>query len=166
MAVEQAPPAMRDAAADDAPALAALMNELARATGASEGQMTAETVLAGPMAIPSLRLRVAETAGERTDSRVLGYTLTQPAYETAFAARGRYLCDLAVAQAARRRGIGQALLRDAARLSAAEGGVYLWWVVLPSNLPALALYDRYDGVRETPQCRAIHGPTFDALVSG
>lgn len=154
------PMTLRDAAAADAPALATLMNVLARATETSEGEMTAAAVIEGPMAMASMRLRVAARGDE-----ILGYTLSCPAYETAFAARGRYMSDLAVAPGARRQGVGQALMRDAARLSAAEGGVYLWWVVLPSNDAAVALYDRYDGVRDTLEARAIYGPVFEALIA-
>ncbi|MEM9781390.1 MAG: GNAT family N-acetyltransferase [Pseudomonadota bacterium] len=151
---------LRDAEGRDAPALAALMNTLAVATQSSPGVMTAEAVREGPMAMASMRLRVAV----RGDT-VLGYTLTSPAYETAFAQRGRYMSDLAVAENARRQGVGQALIRDAARLTAAEGGRFLWWVVMPSNTEALALYDRYDGICETLQCRAIFGAPFEALLA-
>ncbi|MEO1470588.1 MAG: GNAT family N-acetyltransferase [Pseudomonadota bacterium] len=154
-------PVIRDGVPADAPGVAALANMLARATGSSDGTaMTAAHVEADLIADAQMTLRVAELAG-----RVAGYTLSHRGYESAFAARGRYMADLAVAPEARRRGIARALVADVARITAAEGGQYVWWIVMPGNDEAQAFYETLGGVSAPVTTRAIFEAPFRALLT-
>lgn len=75
------------------------------------------------------------------DGDAAGYVLHCPIYDTGEGVRGRYIADLFVAEWARRRGIGRALLRGAARSAAAQDGRYLVWTAMRDNQTARAFYD-------------------------
>ncbi|MEM6943042.1 MAG: GNAT family N-acetyltransferase [Pseudomonadota bacterium] len=154
---------VRNAASCDAEAVAALANMLAVAVGTrAEGDapMTAEHVRADLIDAPGLNLVVAERGGE-----VLGYALYTVAYETAYASRGVYVSDLAVAEEARRQGVARALMRTVAAAAIADGGRYVWWVVAPENAPAKAFYDGLGGVSYPVEARAIFDAPFEALIA-
>jgi ribosomal protein S18 acetylase RimI-like enzyme len=55
--------------------------------------------------------------------------------------------DLYVVPAARRQGVGQALMAAVARACTADGGCYVFWNALPENRAGLAFY-RAIGARE------------------
>jgi diamine N-acetyltransferase len=82
------------------------------------------------------------------DGSVVGYALFHDAYEPAFAAKGAYLCDLYVRQAARRNGIGRALVEAVAAEMVERGRRYVWWVSQRRNAEAQAFYDRLGAIRD------------------
>ncbi len=86
---------------------------------------------------------VAEGGG-----RLLGYGTAFRTYETGFAARGRYIGDLYVVAAHRRRGIARALLASFARLVRGEGGDHLWLTAKTGNAAAHALYRSHGALGE------------------
>ncbi|MEX2630834.1 MAG: GNAT family N-acetyltransferase [Tistlia sp.] len=75
------------------------------------------------------------------DGDAAGYVLYCPIYDTGEGVRGRYVADLYVADWARRRGVGRALLRAVARGAAARDGHYLVWTAMRANPVARAFYD-------------------------
>lgn len=75
------------------------------------------------------------------DGDAAGYLLYCPIYDTGEGVRGRYVADLFVAEWARRRGIGRALLQAAARGASANRGRYLIWTAMRGNAAARAFYD-------------------------
>lgn len=75
------------------------------------------------------------------DNRFVGsivLNVTFPAYELSLAL---YIRDLYVARSARRLGVGQALVRAAARLTYAEGFSALDWTTETSNTAAREMYE-------------------------
>ena len=115
---------IRRATIADAASIARLANLLGKQSGGSGDAMTAEKVtqdLLGPES--GLQVAVAELAGD-----VVGYAMHSVAYETAYGERGGYLSDLFVAEDARGRGIGRALMAFVAQCTTHDGGTFLWWV--------------------------------------
>jgi GNAT superfamily N-acetyltransferase len=92
--------------------------------------------LVDPVAL--LRGRVAVMDGE-----VLGFALHHTHLSTWVAAPDCYLEDLFLAQAARGRGLGRALLDDLIAICRAKGYARLYWHTDEGNARARALYDSY-----------------------
>lgn len=122
--------------AQDAAAVAAMVGRLNTEEGyprdqaAKAGQLR-EAYL-GPRALGLLLV---------ADDPPRGYCTLHPFYETESATRGARMGDLYVMPAARRRGIGRALVAGAARQArAAWGAEFLWWTALPANARAQAFY--------------------------
>jgi GNAT superfamily N-acetyltransferase len=135
----------REAVAGDAAILVRLVHQFEREEGKSATRLTAADVLAhGFGERPRFRVLVAEDA-----SRVLGYAMFYPSYDSEHAARGFYLQDLFVVPEARRRGVGRALMAAVARACQADGGCYLFWNAHESNHDGRAFYERI-GARQEP----------------
>jgi ribosomal protein S18 acetylase RimI-like enzyme len=137
---------IRSARAEDAAALATLAAELSAWEG-EEARGTAESLRRDVLARPGwARMLVAETEG-----KPVGFLLFYPGYDLESASFGFHLADLLVTAAARGRGIGTRLMREAARQVRAEGGAWLSWTVLEKNSTALEFYAalgaREQGVR-------------------
>jgi len=128
----------------DAPGVAALAAEFAdylRALGdTGEHRLTAEAIARdgfGPQ--PAFAGLVAVDAGSATDGLV-GYLLYHLGYDADLAARNLHIIDLYVSPAARRQGVGRALMSAAAGLCRAAGGAYLFWAVYRPNQLAADFY--------------------------
>lgn len=154
--------ALRRPVAGDAAALADLVNELSLHEGDPTGHFTPDRALADVIAPGApVSALVAEAGGA-----LVGYAFWHFAYESAWAARGGFLCDLYVREAARGRGVGDALLRAVAREVREGGGVYLWWTTYQKNKTARAFY-LARGVEETGiAIFAAIEDGFEALVEG
>lgn len=72
----------------------------------------------------------------------VGFTQLFPSFTSAGMARIFILNDLFVAQSARGRGVGTALLRQAAEFARGEGAVRLFLSTETGNLTAQSLYER------------------------
>ena len=81
---------------------------------------------------------------ERGNTAV-GYLLYHFGYDTDQAMRVMHVVDLWVDPAARRGGIGRALMREAAARCRARGGRALIWSVFAPNRTAVAFYTRLGG---------------------
>lgn len=84
---------------------------------------------------PAFAGLVAE-AGEH----LVGYLLYEMHYDTDAAARTLFIVDLAVDEAARRQGVGRALMAAAASLCRSLGGSELVWAVYNKNQLAFDFY--------------------------
>lgn len=152
---------IRTAIASDADAIARFANALGCETGGDGTAMTADEVHRTFIEDDNdLHVLVAELAGEP-----VGYALHSVAYETAFAAKGRYLSDLYVASDARGRGIARALMARLARLTRDEGGSFLWWIAKPNMPDGLTLYGQVADVSDPVTAFASTGDHFEALLA-
>jgi ribosomal protein S18 acetylase RimI-like enzyme len=86
---------------------------------------------------PAFAGLVAEREGE-----IVGYLLYHPGYNIDHAARVLHVIDLYVREGHRQRGIGRALMGEAARICRQYGGEQLTWTVWTPNRPATAFYER------------------------
>ena len=77
-----------------------------------------------------------------------------------------YLEDLSVLPEFRRRGVGQALLKQVARLALSKGYPGIYWIMMEWNEPARELYARIGAELEdgTTFCR-LNGEALKALAS-
>ena len=144
---------IRTATVADADAIGELAKEFQvylRALGdGTRFAFTAETYLRdgfGPR--PAFAGLVAELDGE-----VVGYLLYHFGYDTDRAMRLMFVIDLYVREINRRRGIGEALMRAAARTCREAGGRELIWSVLIPNKLAFPFYEHLGA-------KYIHGLKF------
>lgn len=151
---------VRPAVPGDAELLARLVAELNRHEGYTTGECTAEVIRAhGFGERPEFRALVAELDGEP-----VGYAAFHPSFSTEYGQRGLYLEDLHVTEAARRRGVGRALMAAVAQAAADEGRTFVWWCSKPGNEVAAAFYAALGGIKEEIRAHAVFGPAFDALA--
>ena len=92
---------------------------------------------------PAFGGMIAEMAG-----RVVGYLLYHDGYDTDAAYRLLVVADLFVTQAARGRGAGMALMREARKIAVRRGAKRLVWTVYQHNTDALRFYERIGGRHE------------------
>ncbi len=74
-----------------------------------------------------------------------------------------YVATLDVAETARGRGVGRALMAAAEETTQRAGGRAMWLHVFAGNVPAIALYER-QGYMRVGQEPGFYGAGFDALV--
>jgi len=75
----------------------------------------------------------------------VGYLLYHFGYDSDQATRFLYIVDLWVDPAARRGGVGRALMGEAAARCRAKGGRALFWSVFAPNTLAVAFYEKLGG---------------------
>ena len=135
------------------PADAATVLELIRALAVYERQPDAVEVDAATLAAqlaaqpPPFECLLAEL-----DGRTAGFALFFHTYSTWRGRRGIWLEDLFVVPEARRRGVGEALLRRVAALAQGRGCARFEWSVLDWNTEAIEFYERL-GVSVLPEWR-------------
>ncbi|HEX6714126.1 MAG TPA: GNAT family N-acetyltransferase [Thermoleophilaceae bacterium] len=78
----------------------------------------------------------------------LGFATVYWLWSTSRAARIGLMNDLFTAQAARGRGVGEALIRACLDAVRERGAVALEWQTAPDNHTAQSLYERVGGIRE------------------
>ncbi len=130
---------VRAATPDDAPAVCALVRDLAAYERAQAGEVAATpeafAAALAPDASPRLGALLAEV-----DGQPVGVAIFFPAFSTWWAGWGLYLEDLFVRPEHRGRGVGLALFRAVAGEAVARGAERLEWVVLDWNDLALDFY--------------------------
>jgi len=86
---------------------------------------------------PRFHALLAERAG-----RAVGYAIFFETYSTFLALPTLYIEDIFVLEEERRRGIGQAMMRELAREALRRGCGRMEWQVLTWNQPAISFYER------------------------
>ncbi len=132
---------VRPATPDDLPLILALVRELAAYERALDEVVATEESLRRHLFGEGVgRGPVAECVIGELDGESQGFALFFLNFSTWLAAPGLYLEDLFVRPAARRRGLGRALLSELARVALARGCGRFEWSVLDWNAPAIAFY--------------------------
>ncbi|MGE0724447.1 MAG: N-acetyltransferase family protein, partial [Alphaproteobacteria bacterium] len=110
--------------------------------------------------------RIVDAVVAERDGRLVGFAFWHDGYELAHAARGVYMTDLYVAPAARRDGVGEALMAAVARAAKRRGRSFLWWVSKPWNKRAHAFYRAVGAQYHEPLVgHAIVYGAFEALAA-
>lgn len=156
---------VRSAKPEDAAAIVTLSAGLAEALRAignpSHAALDEETLRAegfGTEAVFSVL--VAEL-----DGIVAGYLLYHAGFDPDRGGRVHYVVDLYVSESQRRRGVGSALMRAAARASRKSGGHALVWWLREANREAIAFYERL-GAQTSPRVRTMHLPLWTGETEG
>jgi GNAT superfamily N-acetyltransferase len=152
---------VRRATRDDADALAELAKGLNVHQGDPVGNFTAAVIRRdGFGSAPCWTALIAED-----DGCAVGYAMFHASYDAPHASRGLYLQDLFVAERARRRGAGKALMAALAREARDAGCVFFWWTAKQWNTEALDFYRRLGAASETVVAHALFGDAFDRLIA-
>ena len=101
------------------------------------------------------------------DGRIEGIALFYEGLGSFRAKPFLYLEDLVVSEAARGRGVGEALMAALAREVVARGALRLEWAVLDWNVHAIRFYERLGAHRPTTWIRySIEGEELKRLAGG
>lgn len=161
MRPDSAPLALRRARPADGEPVAALCAALSAHEGAPAPAFTARAFRRdgfGPDA--AFDCLIAESHG-----RPAGYALYVADYDTDLMCHGTYLADLYVEIAARRCGIGRALMATLSRVTRRRGGRWLRWNVLRDNASARAFYRTLGQEREHLLTCGVVGDGLERLAA-
>ena len=87
-------------------------------------------------------------ARDSDSGEALGFATVYWMWSTSRAARIAVMNDLFTAEAARRRGVGEALIQACLEATRERGAALLQWQTATDNKTAQALYERVGGIRE------------------
>ena len=152
---------VRPARSEEAAGLAEMANDLNDHVGVHGRPFTPERVRAdgfGPRA--AFTPLIAEL-----DGSVVGYVFFSLGYNTDVAARSMWLHDVFVAPAARRRGVGHALMAAVAAETVRAGAVSLEWAVHTANAGVLQFYRRLGAVGAEVRIMGVDGDRLRALAN-
>lgn len=156
-----AEPAVRKARPQDAPRIVELDRELARFEKLTPpDDVEARRLLSWIFESGKLEALVAELSG-----KVEGVALFYEGLGTFRAKPFLYLEDLVVSEAARSRGVGEALMAALAREAVARGALRIEWAVLDWNERAMMFYERLGARRPHEWVKfALEGPELEKLA--
>jgi GNAT superfamily N-acetyltransferase len=129
---------VRTAKVEDVPVIRELISELAEYEKRLDEVLTTEAVISrdGFGKHPEFSALIAEWGGTTA-----GFALFFGHYST-WRGAGLYLEDLFVRPEHRGRGVGKALLAGVARVAKEQNRLFIRWVVLDWNQPAIAMYEK------------------------
>jgi ribosomal protein S18 acetylase RimI-like enzyme len=154
--------AFRVAAAGDAPAIHAMLGEMAAEAGRAVIGTEAALRTHGFGPEPRFRAVLAEA-----EAQALGFVLVFPEYSSWRGQVGLYVQDLYVRPAARGRGIARDLLAAALKAAADWAPAYLTLMVDHRNDAAQAWYARQGfALRERGDLLILEGPALARLTEG
>lgn len=151
---------VRDATADDAHAIHALLLELARATNLpGDIASTPEDIAReGFGRDPAFRALIAASS-----ETPVGFVLYFPEFSSWQGRRGIYIQDLYVASNMRGAGIGNLLIQEVVARAAEAGASYLRLAVDSDNHGAAAFYERLGFVCKDERLYHLTGEAFDTV---
>jgi ribosomal protein S18 acetylase RimI-like enzyme len=157
-------PLIRVAREDDAPAIHALIVELAEYERLTSILVATEASLRAALAgeQPRVECLVVEHEGN-----VVAYAMYFHNFSSFLSRRGLYLEDLYVSPAARRLGIASALLRKLAAIAVERQCARFEWTVLDWNQSAIDFYENI-GATVLPEWRIVRmtGEALTKLAQG
>ena len=151
---------IRPAKAEDAAALALLMNELNRHEGLEPFYDEARVLRDGFGEDAAYTALIAEDAGQ-----AFGYAAYHTAYDTERGGRSLWLLDLYVAPEARGGGTGLALMAQVAKAAQDRGCVSLWWGVRSCNEQARAFYAELGAIDDDARILELAGSALTGLAA-
>lgn len=95
---------------------------------------------------------------------VVGYVFFHPSYESGYAERGMYICDLYVVEQARNQGIARKLIGAVAQEAKKNGNTFLWWASKDWNKEAQKFYEKLGASTEPAMAHALTHEAFEKLV--
>lgn len=150
---------IRLATAEDAAALAAMLDAMNVEDGQPAGRFRAELVRRDAFGDdPAFAALLA-----CRDGRPVGYALFLPFYNTELARRGLWMLDLWVEPQHRRCGIGRRLVAALARRTLISGRGSLWWTVRNANAAARAFYTALGTKDDETRLLELDGAPLAAL---
>ena len=129
---------LRFATASDIPDILALIKHLAEYEKLSHQVVATEDALRNTLFGDK---PYAEVILSELEGKVTGMALFFHNYSTFMAKPGIYLEDLCVLEEFRGRGIGEALLKELARVAVERGCGFMEWAVLDWNVDAIRFYE-------------------------
>ncbi len=133
----------RTATPADVPTILGFIRELAEYERAPHEVVATEDMIRQHLFEPADgRWAVAEALIGELDGEPRGFALYFTNFSTWLGRPGIYLEDLYVTPAARKQGLGRALLAHVARIAVERGAGRLDWAVLNWNTPAIEFYRR------------------------
>ena len=109
--------------------------------------------------------RFAEMLVAESDGVIIGYALFYPSFASFRGERSMFLEDIYISPDHRRGGVGEAILREIARLSRSQGCERIDFQVLDWNLPAIEFYQKLGAVcNEDERHFKFDGDAFANLV--
>ena len=135
------PVKVRRARLDDTVAIIEMANALNRYEGKPPTPLTPASVARHMFG----RRRILSCVIAELDGAIAGYAAWQPSFDMETGSTGLYMSDLFVREAARRRGVGRALMEWLAREAVRRGGAWIGWGVMKSNREAQTFYRRVGG---------------------
>lgn len=151
---------IRRAEADDADALAGLMQalheHLKQPSGNISPQALAQDIFIDNSAHTAL---LAERGGD-----LIGYALFHESYESIYAQRGLYMADLYVSPEARGQGVGRALVASVAAHAKASGMKFVWWVSEAWDEKAQGFYAAIGAIHEPMVAHSVSRESFERLA--
>jgi GNAT superfamily N-acetyltransferase len=151
---------LRPFAAPDAPALAALMTEMARGYGAAiraEAEVAAD-ILAHARSVEILLACDAEG--------LAGFATFATLFPVGAARAFTYIQQLYVGAHARRLGVARCLLAGVARAARSRGCARVEWATGTDNAAARALYDGLGAVGQEKLQYVLEGEALERLATG
>lgn len=135
------PVKVRRARIEDSAAIIEMATALNRYEGKPPTPLTPESLARHMFG----RRRILSCILAELDGAIVGYAAYQPSFDMETGSRGLYMSDLFVRDAARRQGVGRALMEWLAHEAVRRGGAWLGWGVMKSNAQAQAFYRAIGG---------------------
>jgi len=154
-------PTLRPAAADDAAALAAMLEAFAVEDGSAPGTFTTAKVLEHGFGPDPAFEAIIAWDGEET----IGYALYFRCYNTEIAAPGLWMQDIWVAPGHRGGGVGRKLMAAVAGVACARGYATLWWGVRNANRRGRAFYAGLGAKDDDARILELEGEALAALAA-
>jgi GNAT superfamily N-acetyltransferase len=95
--------------------------------------------------------KVADALVADINGEIVAYAIFFPYFATFRGQRGLYLEDIFISEARRGKGIGEALIREIARIARSRGFERIDLQVIEWNAPAIAFYEKLGAVRDNEE---------------
>lgn len=151
---------IRRARPSDAQMLVQLVHQLNARQGESTEHFTLKAAKRDVFGTkPQVQILIAELERE-----VVGYAFLSPSYESGWAARGLFVNDIHITDAAREKGVGRAIMAACAAYARRQGKTYLWWASKAWNVDEQDFYRKLGAVEEPIMAHALPFARFDKLA--